>query len=86
MFGLMAIYICPVHGEVLEDQVERVEEIDSEHDEIYPHYLHTANACYHDCTPKLSNGQQCWEQVSDERFRWWLEANQDEEDDETFRN
>ncbi len=85
MFGLMAIYICPVHGEVLEDQCEHGEHIDSERDEIYPFVMH-GNGCWAEVRPKIEEGLQCFEQVSDERFRWWLEANQSEENDETFRN
>lgn len=80
MHGLMAVYICPVHGEVLEDEIVHGESIDSEHDEIYPYVLCDKGGCMRDCTPKLHEGQQVWEQVSDERFDWWIMSHQGEDE------
>lgn len=78
MHGLMAVYICPVHGKVLEDECEHGEHIDSEHDEVYPFVMH-GDGCWQEVRPQLHEGQQCFEQVSDERYQWWIYSHQDED-------
>jgi hypothetical protein len=68
MIDLLAVYICPKHGEVLEDHVHRQEEIDTENDETYLHIIH--DECDLDVTPKIIDESPCFEKVDHERWLW----------------
>lgn len=80
MHRLMAIYICPIHGEVLEDQCEYGEYIDTERDEVYPFMAH-ANGCWQEVRRKVEEGVECWSEVSEERYAWWIYCAQMGEDE-----
>ncbi len=67
MIDLFAVYICQHCGEVLEDKVENVENIDTDNDDVWTVKL---CSCGRDVKPKLSNGFQCFETVDHERWLW----------------
>ena len=68
MIDLFAVYVCPNHGDVLEDQVHRHEEIDTENDDVYVNMIH--DDCGMDVMPKLDNGVPCFEPVDHDRWLW----------------
>lgn len=68
MIDLMAIFICDKHGEILEDETEKVESIDTVNDEVYVNRIHVG--CGQECLPKYFDGQQEFQSVSHERWLW----------------
>ena len=68
MIDLFAIYICPNCGEVLEDRVFYHEEIDCEHDEVYPMYC--CEKCHSEVKRKIVDGVECFQTVDHERWLW----------------
>lgn len=67
MIDLLAIYLCPKCGEVLEDVVMEIEEIDTENDEVWTESI---CPCGRSVTPKTEDGIQCFEKVDHERWLW----------------
>lgn len=67
MIDLLAIYICPKHGEILEDVVMKSEIVDTVNDEVYPV---TYCICGSEVHPKIEMGMQCFETVDRERWLW----------------
>ncbi len=68
MIDLLAVYICPKCGEILEDQIDSVECIDDEHDDVWIEKV--CQKCGHDVTRKMVDGVQCFEQVDHQRWLW----------------
>lgn len=68
MIDLFAVYICPKHGDVLEDQVHKVEDIDVDNDDVSVFLEH--DECGAVVTPKTIDGVPCFEQVDHERWLW----------------
>ncbi len=72
MYNLLNVYECPVHGEVLSDEVYYYEHIDTENDEIYPaRYCSKCNREVREKTVE-HEGQRLpvLREVDDERARW----------------
>jgi hypothetical protein len=67
MFDLMAVYNCPKCGEILEDQVDFVDIINIDTDYVDQIAL---CECGNAVKPKMIDGIQCFEEVSNERWRW----------------
>ncbi len=71
MVDLLAVYICPAHGEVLEDEVGSVEDIDCTNDEVYKIYIHDpVGGCGREVRPKKVGDAICFETVDHERWLW----------------
>lgn len=74
MYNFLNIYDCPNCGKILSDQVTHGEEIDHEHDEIYPRTI--CNKCKADVIVRTTKNEETgqimyhYEEVDDERARW----------------
>jgi hypothetical protein len=72
MIDLLAVYECPICGEVLSDQVESVEIIDTKNDEVWTENI--CNRCRHSVSAKFVeiDGQKipCLQKVDHERYLW----------------
>ena len=73
MIDLLAVYICPNCGEILEDMKTRVTEIYSTVDEVITFDI--CNKCNEEVSPKLidvADGKKipCLEKVDHERWLW----------------
>lgn len=62
--NLLQVFICPVHGEVLEDKVSQVEAIDTVHDDVSVYFVHTH--CWREVTPKVVDHTPCYQEISAE--------------------
>ena len=82
MIDLFTVYTCPNHGDVLEDHIHKLEEIDTENDDVYVHYVH--DECGMDVTPKMVDGAPCFETVDHERWLW-ANGHYDDDPDEPER-
>lgn len=85
MIDLMRVFICPVHGEVLEDAIDVFHEHDFERDEVYDYALCTRISDFKQCRsrvePKMVDGAPCYEKVDHERWLWWSGYYDDKEFD-----
>lgn len=72
MIGLLGVYVCPTCGDVLSDQVEVVEIIDTERDDVWTE--HICNKCQRTVTPKMTDGVQHLASVDHERWLWAIGA------------
>lgn len=68
MIDLLSVYICPTCGDVLSDQVELVEIIDTDHDDVWGELI--CSKCQHSVMPKMTDGVQHMQQVDHERWLW----------------
>jgi hypothetical protein len=67
MIDLLAVYICPKCGEILEDRVHDIDIINIETD--YVDQV-TLCECGREVKPKMIDGIQCFEKVDHERWLW----------------
>lgn len=67
VIDLLAVYICPKHGDILEDVVMDIEEVDTANDEVYQS---KSCICGREVMPKLDNGIQVFEKVDHEQWLW----------------
>lgn len=73
MNNLLSVYTCSKCGDILEDQVETVEIIDTDHDDVF--VVKQCQKCGMEVSRKTVQDEKggvilCFEQVSDERWLW----------------
>ena len=77
MIDLLDVYTCPIHGDVLADQVDRMEIVDAANDDVYVVYQHQ-HPCNHQVDSKLADTPQgkvsVLAKVDHERWLWWIGA------------
>ncbi len=69
------LYTCPTHGETW--HVQRVEEIDTERDDIYEFVV--CEKCGHSVTPLLHDGHHVVHVLSDEDMFWEMQSESGDE-------
>lgn len=68
MIDLLSVYICPTCGDVLSDQVDEVEIIDTNRDDVWTELM--CKKCRSSVTPKMTDGVQHLAEVDHERWLW----------------
>lgn len=68
MIDLLGVYECPNCGEILSDQVDYIEHIDTDNDEVYGAWQ--CSRCTCSVSPKMENGEHALQQVDHERWLW----------------
>lgn len=68
MIDLLGVYVCPKHGDVLSDQTENIEIIDTDRDDVWTEKTHTG--CGLSVTRKVVDGVECFQEVDHERWLW----------------
>lgn len=68
MIDLLVVYRCPKCGEILEDQVEMIEDIDTENDDVWTEAI--CGLCGAGVAHEMVDGQTVFQKVDHERWLW----------------